>query len=426
MRDAEINEKHARYMFPCVANYYKTPLPIERGKGCYVYDYNGKEYLDFFGGILTTVVGHCPEKLTARLSEQLGTLWHASTLYPTGPMVDLAEKLARITPGRLQKSFFTCSGTEADETAVLLAKIHTSRHEIIALRNCYAGRSHLAIALTAQSGWRLVGAQIPGIVHAHTPYCYRCALKLSYPACDLACARDIEELIQTVTPGKVAAFIAEPIQGVGGFVTPPPEYFQVAVEIVRRYGGLFICDEVQTGYGRTGGTMWGIEHWGVEPDIMTMAKGSANGIPIGITIATPEVADSFTGMSISTFGGNPISSLACHGTIDMIEEGGLVEHTRIMGERLRERLLAMQERYPLIGDVRGMGLMQAIELVRPGKEPAKAEILQLFEATRERGLLIGKGGLYANVVRIAPPLNVTPEELDRGCDLLEASFETIR
>jgi 4-aminobutyrate aminotransferase len=244
----------------------------------------------------------------------------------------------------------------------------------------------------------------------------------------LRCARDIEELIQTSTSGRVAALLAEPIQGVGGFVTAPPEYFQVAVEIVRRYGGIFICDEVQTGFGRTGTKWFGIEHWGVEPDIITCAKGVANGTPMGVTIATPEVADSFRGLTISTFGGNPVSCAAALATISVMEEEDLKHNAQVVGDHLRDGLEALKEKYPMIGDVRGMGLIQGVELVqsREHKEPAKQEILQLFEETRKRGLLIGKGGLYGNVIRIAPALNIGKADVDEAVRILDESFAAIQ
>jgi 4-aminobutyrate aminotransferase-like enzyme len=234
----------------------------------------------------------------------------------------------------------------------------------------------------------------------------------------------MKELIETETTGKPAAFICEPIFGVGGFITPPKEYFKVAVDIVRKHGGLFISDEVQTGFGRTGGKWWGIQQYGVEPDIMTMAKGIANGIPMGATMATNEIADKWVGLTISTFGGNPVSSTAALATIDAIDHRGLLKNAEVQGNRLRARLEAMQQKFPLIGDVRGMGLMQAIELVedRQTKAPAKNAIARLFEETRQMGLLIGKGGLYGNTVRITPALNVTAAEIDRGCDLLEKAL----
>jgi len=425
MNAQDILNKYDQYVFPSVITYYEEPLPFARGEGQYLYGVDGQRYLDFFGGILTVSVGHCHPRVTERVCQQARTLQHTSTLYPHANMVDLAEKLAHIAPGELKKSFFTNSGTEANETAIMLAKVYTDAQEVIALRHGYSGRSALAMTLTGQANWRIGGTQILGIKHTHNAYCYRCPFKRQYPDCNLECAYDVEELIQTTTSGRVAAFIAEPIQGVGGFITPPPEYFPIVVDIVRRYGGIFIDDEVQTGFGRTGRKWFGIEHWGVEPDIITCAKGIANGTPMGATVATDEVADSFQGLTISTFGGNPVSCAAALATIEVIEEENLASNAQVMGDYLREKLEELKEKYPLVGDVRGMGLMQGVELVREGKEPASEEILQVFEATKRQGLLIGKGGLYGNVIRIAPPLNISKADVDEAVRILDKALEEV-
>jgi 4-aminobutyrate aminotransferase-like enzyme len=332
-----------------------------------------------------------------------------------------------MTPGKLKKSFFSNSGTEADETAILLAKVHTGRQEIIALRHAYSGRSMLALSVTGHSNWRLVPSQMPGIVHGHPAYCYRCPFGATPDHCDVQCAQDLEELIQTTTTGQPAAFIAEPIQGVGGFITPPKDYFRVAVGIVRKYGGLFICDEVQTGFGRTGGKWFGIEHWGVEPDIITFAKGIANGMPVGATIATDEVAKSLTGLSISTFGGNPVTMAATEATFDLMEKHDVPTRAERLGAKLRECLMGLAEQHQVIGDVRGMGLMQAVELVedRKTKVPATAATGKLMEAAKREGLLVGKGGRWGNVIRVAPPMLISDDELDEGCRKLERAFAAL-
>jgi len=422
VKKKEILDKHKDYLFSWVANYYEEPLVVDHAKGMFVYDVEGREYLDFFGGILTISVGHCHEKVTKAIQEQTQKLQHISTLYPTEQLVRLAEKLAQITPGRLQKSFFTNSGTEANETAVLVAQLHTRCQDVIALRHSYSGRTQLAMSLSGHYAWRLTPTPSSAIHHIPNAYCYRCPFGLTYPSCDLKCAKDLEGAIQTATSGRIAAFIAEPIQGIGGFITPPKEYFQEIVRIVRKYGGLFICDEVQTAWGRTGGKMFGIEHWGVEPDIMTFAKGMANGVPIGATIATPEVADSIKGFSISTFGGNPVTSAAALATIEVIEEEGLVQNAAAMGGRLRQGLEGLKEKFPMIGDVRGMGLMQGLEVVGVNKSPDPEAVRRIFELTRHHGLLIGKGGLMGNVIRISPPLNVTKDQIDQALKLLDRSF----
>jgi 4-aminobutyrate aminotransferase len=426
MKKNEIYEKHKKYLVPCVATYYQEPLILDRGKGKYVYDMDGKEYLDFFGGIVTISVGHCDDEITAKTCEQMKKLQHTSTFYPNVPIISLAEKLAQITPGRLEKSFFTNSGAEAVETAILLAQLYTKSHEIIALRHGYSGATLLTMNLTAHAKYRLIESLVPGIQYAHNAYCFRCAFGKEYPQCDLDCAKDVKELIETTTSGHPAALIAEPIQGVGGFITPPKEYFNEVVSIIKKYGGLFICDEVQTGWGRTGGKMFGIEHWGVEPDIMVMAKGAANGAPVGLTIAIPEVGDSLNGSHLSTFGGNPVTATAILATIDVIEKRKLVQNAEKMGLYLKERLNELKEKYRAIGEVRGMGLIQALEMVKAKKEPAPDLVSEIFESTREQGLLIGKGGLYGNVIRIAPPLTIGKGDIDQAIDMMDRAFEKIR
>lgn len=422
-----VREKHKQFLFPATIQYYEEPIVLTEGKGLRLRDADGNEYLDFFGGILTISVGHANDRVNSAIKAQVDRLSHVSSLYPTLPVVELAERLARITPSRLSQIYFTASGTEADETAVMMAELFTGNSEVIALRHGYSGRSMLAQSLTGQSTWRPLPTHIAGIKHAVSPYCYRCPLHLTYPSCGVACAKDIEELIRTTTTGRVAGFLAEPIQGVGGFITPPPEYFEIAVGIVKKYGGVFICDEVQTGFGRTGGKMWGIEHWGIEPDIMTMAKGVANGLPLGVTVATPEIAASLKALTISTFGGNPVSCAAANATIQIIEEEDLPGNAERMGKHLRDGLEELKRRFPkTIGDVRGMGLMQATELVEDetagNRTPARAMTNRVFEETKKRGLLIGKGGLEGNIFRIAPPLTVGKGEVEEALEILREAF----
>jgi alanine-glyoxylate transaminase/(R)-3-amino-2-methylpropionate-pyruvate transaminase len=425
----EVRAKHKEYLFPAVANFYEQPVVLTDGKGTHLTDLDGNQYLDFFGGILTVSLGHSNEEINAAVIAQIGRLAHVSTLYPTLPIVELAEKLAKATPGKLTKSFFTASGTEADETAVMLAQVHTGNSELIALRHGYSGRSLLAQSLTAHSTYRAVGTQVAAVKHAPSPYCYRCPLKLTYPSCGVACAKDLDELIQTTTTGRIAGMLAEPIQGVGGFVTPPKEYFQIAADIVRKYGGVFIADEVQTGFGRTG-KMWGIEQYGVEPDIMTMAKGIANGLPLAACVTTPEIAASLKKGSISTFGGNPVSSTAAIKVLEIIERDGLCANAEARGAELRAGLEALKRDYPrIIGDVRGMGLMQALELVADeqagDRTPNAKATARLFEETKKRGLLIGKGGLWGNTIRIAPALNIGKDEIAEGVRILGEAFKAM-
>jgi len=394
----------------------------------HLWDVEGNRYLDFFGGIVTIGTGHCNPKITSRVQRQAGQLQHTSTLYPNEAIVALAEKLAQITPGKLQKTFFTNSGTEANEAAILLARIAQQSYDVIALRHGYSGASALAKGVTGQSPWRRGGVISTGVSHALSPYCYRCPLHLKYPDCGAACAHDVEDVIRTTTNGAPAAFIAEPIQGVAGFITPPPEYFKIVHRIVKNYGGLFISDEVQTGLGRTGRKWFGIEQWEVVPDIITCAKSLGNGAPIGATITTARLAAKFQGLTISTFGGNPVACVAARAVIAVIEEENLRENVYVVGGYLRRRLEELQAKHALIGEVRGMGLMQALELVtdRKTKQPAARETSELLERTRANGLLVGKGGLYANVIRIAPPMNIGKADVDEAIRLLDKSLGELR
>jgi 4-aminobutyrate aminotransferase-like enzyme len=424
MTKDEIILANKEFLFPCVFHFYKEPLVVSRAKNQYVWDADGNQYLDFFGGIVTVSVGHCNDQVNAKIHEQVDTLQHVSTVFATEPQAALARKIASLTPGRqLTKSFFTNSGTEANETAILAARCYTGNTEIVALRHSYHGRSSMAMALTGQGAWRL-GMPQAGIVHAHNAYCYRCPFGLTYPTCDVRCAQDMEEMIRTTTSGQIAGFIGEPIQGVGGFVTPPKEYFQIVEKIVRNHGGIFISDEVQTGWGRTGGKWFGIEQYGVVPDIITSAKGMGNGSPVGVTVAKPEVADSVKGLTISTFGGNPVTATAAKAVIDFIEEQDLLTNCTETGGYLRGCLEELKLKHELIGDVRGMGLMQAVELVedRNTKAPAAAATAQVMEAARQNGMLVGKGGMYGNVLRISPPMNISRSDVDQFIFALDRSL----
>lgn len=425
MTKNEILLAQKEHLFPAVFHYYRDPLVVSHAKDQYVWDSDGRQYLDFFAGILTVSVGHSNDFVNDRLHRQLDRLVHVSTLYANEPQAALARQIASITPeGALTKSFFTNSGTEANETAILAARCYTGSSEIVALRYSYHGRSAQAMGVTGQSTWRLAGAPQAGVVFAQNAYCYRCPFGLSYPNCEVRCATNLEETIQTTTSGRIAAMIAEPIQGAGGFITPPLEYFRLVAGIVRKYGGIFISDEVQTGWGRTGHKWFGIEQYGVTPDVITSAKGLANGLPIGLTVARPEVADSVRGITLSTFGGNPISATAAKAVLDFIEQKDLRKNAAETGAHLRMRLEELAAKHPIIGDVRGMGLMQGLELVRDRKtkEPAAKETNQVLEAAREQGLLIGKGGLWGNLLRIAPPLNISKSDIDEFARMLDAAF----
>jgi 4-aminobutyrate aminotransferase-like enzyme len=427
MNKEEILLAQKEFLFPAVFHYFKEPLVVSHAKDQYVWDADGNRYLDFFGGIVTVSVGHCNEQVNSKVHAQIDKLEHVSTVFANEPQVALARKLAQIAPnGALSKSFFTNSGTEANETAILAARCFTGSTEIVALRHSYHGRSAAAMGLTGQATWKL-GPPQAGVVHAVNAYCYRCPFGLEYPSCEVKCAQDMEQVIRTSTSGRIAALIAEPIQGVGGFITPPKEYFKIVTDIVRRYGGLFIADEVQTAWGRTGSKWFGIEHWGVQPDIITSAKGLGNGMPIGVTIARPEVADAMKGFTISTFGGNPVATTAAKAVLDYIEEQNLLRNTEETGAYLRGKLLDLKDKYQIIGDVRGMGLLQAVELVedRRTKAPATAATLQMMEAARENRIMIGRGGLYGNVLRLSPPMNIGRADVDEFIGALDAAFARV-
>jgi len=411
------------FLFPAVIHYFDEPLVLERAKDQYVWDAEGRQYLDFFGGIVTVSVGHSNERVTRAIHEQTDKLVHVSTLFATEPQVALAKSIAAKTPGGLTKTFFTNSGTEANETAVALARVYTGNTEVVALRHSYHGRSDSGRAMTGQWTWRSPLPPAAGYVHAHNAYCYRCPFGLEYPSCEIKCAQDMRELIQTSTSGRVAALIAEPIQGVGGFITPPKEYFPIVAEIVREHGGILIADEVQSGWGRTG-KWFGIENFGVTPEAMSFAKGLGNGMPIGATTARPDVADAMRFLTLSTFGGNPVTTAAAKAVLDYVEEEDLLANCATQGAYLREKLLELAEKHPLIGDVRGMGLMQALELVgdRKTKEPATEQTKRVMDAARREGLLVGKGGLWGNVIRISPPMNIGRSDVDAFAEMLDRAF----
>ncbi|MEE8147072.1 MAG: aspartate aminotransferase family protein [Longimicrobiales bacterium] len=426
-RTQEVLAGQADFIFPCVKPLYDEPIVLESGEGVRVRDADGREYLDFFSGILTTSVGHCHPEVVGAVTEQMGRLGHTSTLYVTEPQVEAARRLADIAPGDLKNTFFTNSGTEAIETAIMIACMYTGRSEVVALRKGYHGRSFLATSATAQAAWRPLATPVAGIKHAISPYPYRCPFK---QPCDETCAeafaRDVEEVIVTTTNGKPAAFIAETVQGVGGYIVPPEGYFQRVAEIIRSYGGLLIIDEVQAGFGRTG-RWFGIEHWDVEPDIMVMAKGIGNGMPVGATITRDEIAEAWTGKTISTFGGNPVSMAGVAATLDVLKRENAPSNAQQRGTELWAGLLEMKTRHHWIGDARGMGLMQAMELVedRDTKEPSPQKAKALLEAAKDEGLLLGVGGLNGHVIRIGPSLLITEEEVAEGLNKLHAACDRV-
>lgn len=423
--NSKFRAAHEEFLFPCVKPLYNDPITIVDASGMNVIDVDGVEYLDFFAGILTTGIGHCHPDVVERVREQVGRLGHTSTLYITENQINVARELAEITPGKLKSCFFTNSGTEAIETAIMLAQQYTGRHEVITLRHAYSGRSTLATNLTAHSSWRPVSSTIAGIKHAISPYTYRSPFDPTEPNLGEKFADDILDVIETTTSGRPAAFIAETILGVGGYIVPPPGYFQRATEIIRSCGGLFICDEVQAGFGRTGEKWFGIEHWNVEPDIMVMAKGIANGFPVGATITRPEIAAAWKAKTITTFGGNPITMAATQATLEVMKRENTPARSAERGRQLRAGLDALYAEHEWIGEVRGMGLMQALELVedRKTKKPSPEKAKALLEAAKEEKLLIGIGGLNNNVIRMGPSMLVTEAEVDDALERLRRACE---
>ncbi|MFB3738626.1 MAG: aspartate aminotransferase family protein [Candidatus Velamenicoccus archaeovorus] len=423
---AELLERHRKVLPSWMLLYYEQPIELVRGEGTRVWDGAGREYLDFFGGIVTTISGHLMERMVQALTEQIGSgITHTSTLYLIRPQIELAEKLVELAPiDHPAKAFFVSSGTEAIESALLFATSWRRSNEIVALRNSYHGRSFGAVGITGNKGWAATSFTPLKVSYAIEPYCYRCPLKLSYPTCGVACAEDLRNVITTTTTGEPAAMIAEPIQGVGGFVTPPQEYFQIVKGILDGFGIPFIADEVQTGFGRTGEAFWGIESYGVRPDAIVVAKGLGNGLAIGAVVGRTDMVESLRANSISTFGGNPVSTAGALANLENVLERDLQRHAYEMGAFLMRGLKPLEDRYEVVGEVRGKGLMLGVEIVSDGtsREPDPAGADRVMESARERGLLIGRGGLYGNVLRLSPPLTITEDDAARAVETLDGAF----
>jgi len=422
----DLVEEQRNCFFPWVKPYYETPLVLEEATGVWVRDDKGRRYLDLFAGILTTSVGHCHPEVLDRVETQMRRLGHTSTLYVTRPQVEVARRLLKLTPGGLNRVFFTNSGSEAVEAAVTAARLYTGRSEIVALRHGYSGRSLLANALTAQAPWRPFPPGVAGIVHARSPYTYRSPLGPGATEEEQTAffIDDLVETIETTTSGRPAALLMESIQGVGGYIVPPAGYIAQAAAVIRSYGGLFIADEVQAGFGRTGGRWFGVEHWGVAPDLMVMAKGIANGFPVGVTVAGGEIADVWGGPSISTFGGNPVSMAAAAATLDIMVREDVPSRAQARGDQLRAGLETIAREYPFVGDVRGMGLMQAMEIVdhAGSRTPDPKMARAILEASRDQGVLLGLGGLKGQVLRLGPSLLVTEDEISEGIRRIGEAF----
>lgn len=406
------------------------PVIVENAKGAKIYDVHGKEFIDFFAGYSVVNAGHCQEQIVEAAINQAKKLIHAGTyLYYTKPAIFLAEKLAELTDPSLSMTFFGNTGAEAVETALKLARKFTKKFEFISLMGSFHGRTMGALSITGQSSRKKydLGPFMTGIAYAHPPYCYRCHFEKEFPSCDYLCARSLENTIDYETSNGVAAFIAEPVMGEGGIIVPPPDYFRIVKKILDDHEILFIADEVQTGFGRTG-KMFASEHYNVIPDFMTMAKGIAAGFPLSACITRADIGVSFEpGDHFSSFGGNPVSSAAALANIKFLQDEKLSEKANEDGEYLLQRLNELKEKYPLIGDIRGKGLMIGIELVKDQKKktPAKEETTKIRDYCRENGLLIGSGGVKGCVLRLQPPLVISKEEIDSTLEILENAMKKI-
>ena len=423
-KHADLLARHRRVLPSWMVLYYDEPIALVDGKGRHVIDAEGNEYLDFFAGILTTMTGYNVPEVVAAIKAQADKMLHTSTLYLIENQIELAEKIADLSGIPDAKVFFTNSGTEANDAALMLATQHRKSNQVLAIRGSYHGKSHSTVAITGQKNWSATSLYPFNVAYVHGGYRYRSPFgHLSDAEFTAACVADLENMLEVATAGDVACMIAEPIQGVGGFVTPPDGFFGAMKEVLDRHGILFISDEVQTGWGRTGEHFWGYQSHGITPDILTFAKGLGNGLAMAGVVARGDLMDSLPANSISTFGGNPLSTAGALANLRYVIDHDLQTNAYKVGNHLRNRIDGLAERSDLIGEVRGKGLMMGVELVKPGgKEPNAAAAAAVMEQARKEGLLIGKGGLYGNVLRIAPALTLTEDEADAGYAMLEAAI----
>ncbi len=418
--NAELLARHKAVLPSWLAQYYNPPISLDSGEGRHVFDVEGNRYLDFFGGILTTSLGYNIPEVTQAIQAQAPKTLHSSTLYLSEPMIELAELIAGLSGIPDAKVFFTTSGTEANDAALMLATTYRKSNQVLAMRNSYHGRSFTTIAITAQRSWSPTSVSGLSVNYVHGGYRLRSPFRaFDDEAYTTACVDDLTQVFDMMTSGDVAAMIAEPIQGVGGFATPPDGFFGAMKKELDNRGVLFISDEVQTGWGRTGDHFWGYQAHGITPDILTFAKGVGNGLALGGVVASAELMDSLPGNSLSTFGGNPLSSVGALATINYMLDNDTQGNSKRMGDRLVAKLQPAVDDSTVVAELRGRGLMQAIETVQPGSlEPNVEAAGQIIEQARVAGLLIGKGGLYGNVLRIAPPMTVTEAEIDEAGDIL--------
>ncbi|SES03690.1 4-aminobutyrate aminotransferase [Lentzea xinjiangensis] len=425
MAHKELLARHRAVMPDWLALYYDEPIEIASASGRRVTDREGTTYLDFFAGILTNAIGYDVAEISDAVRAQLGTgVLHSSTLYLIRSQVELAEKIAELSGIPDAKVFFTNSGTEANETALMLATQARRSEQVLALRNSYHGRAFATVAVTGNRGWSASALSPIKVSWVHGGYRYRGPFRhLGDEDYVKACVEDLREVIETTTSGDVACMIVEPIQGVGGFTSPPDGLFRAFKDVLDEYGILLVSDEVQTGWGRTGEHFWGIQAHDVVPDAMTFAKGLGNGLAIGGVVARGDLMDSINANSISTFGGNPLSTAGALATVEYLLAHDLQANAAKLGSRLLAGLRELAEKHPVIGDVRGKGLMVGIELVGPEGEPSPGAATTVLNESKALGLLVGKGGLHGNVIRLAPPMTLTEDELEEALGILARAVE---
>ncbi len=419
----ELLARHRDILPSWMALYYEEPIAIVDGEGRYVVDAEGNRYLDMFGGILTTMSGYKIPEVVAAIREQAGKMLHTSTLYLIESQIELAERIAGLSGIPNAKVFFTNSGTEANDAALMMATQYRGSNQVLAMRNSYHGKSHSTVAITGNKGWSATQLSPFHTVYVQSGYRYRSPFKdLGDAAYIEACKDDLRDLLNVAVSGDVACLIAEPIQGVGGFATPPDGFYGGLEEVLDEHGILFISDEVQTGWGRTGDHFWGYQAHDVTPDLLTFAKGLGNGAAIAGVVGTAEIIDCLAANSISTFGGNPLSTAAALANLDYVLENNLQNNARKVGQQLQADLTSLAEEVPNIAEVRGKGLMLGVEFVHPGTTDPDAPITaRVMEEAKAGGLLIGKGGLHGNVLRVAPPLSITSEEAAEGFEMLSGA-----
>lgn len=414
-----ILEKKKKYLVPCTYHFYKTPPQMVRGEGVHLYDSDGRRYMDLYCGVSVNALGHCHPELTEAICKQVQTLQHTTTIYLTEQIVNLAEALAEIYPGDLTRTFFCASGSEANEGAALLATLYTGRSEFLAFQNGLHGRTKFGMSLTGLSFWRTDPNPVGGVTFVPPPHCAKCPFGQKYGSCKFECVQAVDRAIQTSTSGKPAAMFVEPIQGNGGIVAPPLEYFAKLKSVLNQYGMLLITDEVQTGFGRTG-RMFAMEHWQAEADIITGGKALGAGMPIGFYATSDRIANVFTRPSASTFGGNPVTAAGALAFLRVIRRDNLVERATALGHILENRLRQIAGEFPFIQEVRGRGLMLGVEVDVCGKLTPAEFTDAILEAMKDKGYLLGKTGPARNVLTFMPPFIITENQLLEAADAFES------